>query len=75
MEEASLSSALSSNMKSSLQGHAVGIPISSIAYSLERSSKGLLTDAAFHYNIDQDRSSTLKKGIEILSLISLSPPQ
>ncbi|KAL5543062.1 hypothetical protein UlMin_010772 [Ulmus minor] len=48
-------------MKSSLQGHAVGIPISSIAYSLERSSKGLLTDVAFHYNIDQDRSSTLKK--------------
>ncbi|KAL5543057.1 hypothetical protein UlMin_010767 [Ulmus minor] len=48
-------------MKSSLQGHAVGIPISSIACSLERSSKGLLTDAAFHYNIDQDRSSTLKK--------------
>ncbi|KAL5543058.1 hypothetical protein UlMin_010768 [Ulmus minor] len=51
-------------MKSALQGHVVGIPISSIAYSLERSPKGLLTDAAFQYNIDQtseDKSSKPKK--------------
>ncbi|KAL5543056.1 hypothetical protein UlMin_010766 [Ulmus minor] len=51
-------------MKSALQGHVVGIPISSIAYSLERSPKGLLTDAAIQYNIDQtseDRSSKQKQ--------------
>ncbi|KAL5543054.1 hypothetical protein UlMin_010764 [Ulmus minor] len=55
-------------MKSALQGHVVGSPISSIAYSLERSSKGLLTDAAVQYNIDQtseDRFSTPKKGIAV----------
>ncbi|KAL5543055.1 hypothetical protein UlMin_010765 [Ulmus minor] len=61
-------------MKSALQGNVVGIPISSIAYSLERSSKGLLTDAAVQYNIDQtseDRFSTPKK--VHLKLIKLGP--